>query len=192
MASKEEKREDILKAAIRVISDLGFERTKIEDIAKEAGIGKGTVYEYFESKNTLFMELIRYCIEQLNAGIVKAFADGDNILAKIRNLSVYFTEFFSKHMEIANSMLSGHPLAEEMKNQMTKDWAVINKTIEDEIRAGIRDSEIRANVDPEMAVAVIVGGLEHYIMKKLCLDQVSPEEVNHDGIAKVILTGLVW
>jgi len=44
-ASREEKQTDILKAAIRVFSEHGFDGAKMEYIAKEAGIGKGTIYE---------------------------------------------------------------------------------------------------------------------------------------------------
>lgn len=191
MASKEEKRIEILNAAIKVISELGFEGAKIEDIAKEAGIGKGTVYEYFESKNTLFLEMIHYSVEQYQEGLVKALAKGDNMLAKIRNLSSYCAEFLSNHLAITNSSMSCQTLPEEMRLQMTRDWGLILKTVEDEVRNAIQNSELRANIDPEMATALIIGGLKEYIVKKLYMDKVSLEELNHDGIAKVILTGLV-
>lgn len=191
MATKEEKRIDILNAAVKVISEVGFEGAKIEDIAKEAGIGKGTVYEYFESKNTLFLEMIHYSVEQYQAGLTKALAEGNNMLAKIRNLSSYCAEFLSNHLAIANSSMSCGALPEEMRAQMIKDWDVIQKTIEDEVRIAIQTSEIRANLDPEMATAVIIGGVKQYITKKLFMDRVSLDEINHDGIAKVILTGLI-
>lgn len=191
MATKEEKRIEILNAAIKVVSESGFEGAKIEDIAKEAGIGKGTVYEYFESKNTLFLEMMHYSVEQYRAGLVKALAEGDNMLEKIRNLSSYCAEFLSNHLAISNSSMSGQALPEEMRHQMTKDWGLILKTVEDEVRSAIRSSELRPNSDPEMATALIIGGLKQYIVKKLYMDKVSLEEINHEGIAKVILTGLV-
>lgn len=48
------KKELIIEAAIKVFARDGLEKGKIADIAKEAGIGKGTVYEYFRSKNDIF------------------------------------------------------------------------------------------------------------------------------------------
>ncbi|MDP6456522.1 MAG: TetR/AcrR family transcriptional regulator [Candidatus Marinimicrobia bacterium] len=48
------KRTQIIKAAIEVFARKGLERGKIADVAKEAGIGKGTVYEYFRSKEEIF------------------------------------------------------------------------------------------------------------------------------------------
>lgn len=49
-----DKRTSIVNAAIRVFARKGLEKGKIADVAKEAGIGKGTVYEYFKSKEDIF------------------------------------------------------------------------------------------------------------------------------------------
>ena len=55
---KEQKRELILDTAFELILEKGYSNTKIIDIAQKAGIGKGTVYEYFESKEALVLELV--------------------------------------------------------------------------------------------------------------------------------------
>ena len=64
IVDKEKKRKEIIEAAISVISRTGYHRTKIKDIANEAGVGKGTIYEYFSSKQDLFLEMSRYFYEQ--------------------------------------------------------------------------------------------------------------------------------
>ena len=43
-------RKCILDSAIKLFSKKGYEQTSIEELAKEAGIGKGTVYSYFSNK----------------------------------------------------------------------------------------------------------------------------------------------
>lgn len=60
---KDEKKRQILKAALSVFSRSGYHESTIAAIAHEAGIGKGTVYEYFKDKETLFMELFSFLIE---------------------------------------------------------------------------------------------------------------------------------
>ena len=55
-----DKKTQIINAALKVFAIQGLEKGKIADIAKVAGIGKGTVYEYFKSKNEIFT-----AIEQL-------------------------------------------------------------------------------------------------------------------------------
>jgi TetR/AcrR family fatty acid metabolism transcriptional regulator len=59
-----EKRKSILIAATDVFSKKGFHEATIEDIARTAGIGKGTVYEYFSSKDELFIEMVKFNIQQ--------------------------------------------------------------------------------------------------------------------------------
>jgi len=52
------KADAIIRAAIHVFARDGLERGKIADIATEAGIGNGTVYEYFSSKNEIFNAMV--------------------------------------------------------------------------------------------------------------------------------------
>lgn len=60
------KRELIIEAAIKVFARDGLEKGKIADIAKEAGIGKGTVYEYFRSKEDIFQAIEQYVFTDFN------------------------------------------------------------------------------------------------------------------------------
>ena len=190
--AKEEKRVEILKAALKVISVMGFEGAKMEDIAKEAGVGKGTIYEYFDSKNTMFTEMLRHCTEEFQEGLVKVLAEGENLVEKISNFSKYGADFLQAHALLMNSPIVNHSLPKETKLQMKNDWESIFKLIEDEIRKGISTQEVRSNVDPEMAASVIIGGINQYSIKKLFGEHLTPAEIDHTGIAKVILTGLIW
>jgi len=54
--------EEILAAALDVFTDRGFAATKLEDVARRAGVTKGTIYLYFENKEALFKALIRQTI----------------------------------------------------------------------------------------------------------------------------------
>jgi TetR/AcrR family fatty acid metabolism transcriptional regulator len=60
------KRELIIEAAIKVFARDGLEKGKIADIAKETGIGKGTVYEYFSSKEDIFQAIEQYVFTDFN------------------------------------------------------------------------------------------------------------------------------
>ncbi|HKT58718.1 MAG TPA: TetR/AcrR family transcriptional regulator [Gemmatimonadales bacterium] len=51
--------DEILDAALAVFGESGFARAKIEDVARLAGVSKGTVYCYFDSKESLFREMVR-------------------------------------------------------------------------------------------------------------------------------------
>jgi len=59
VVDKEEMRKSILAAAMNVYVAKGFHAANISDVAKEAGLGKGTIYLYFESKEALAISLIK-------------------------------------------------------------------------------------------------------------------------------------
>ncbi len=65
MPKDPQKEERILAAALRVFAGKGLERGTISDIAEEAGIGKGTVYQYFSSKEEIFKALLVNFFETL-------------------------------------------------------------------------------------------------------------------------------
>jgi len=56
---KEARPEEILDAALELFTEKGFSSTRMIDVAKKAGISKGTLYLYFESKEAIFKELVK-------------------------------------------------------------------------------------------------------------------------------------
>lgn len=59
---KEERAPEILDAALRCFSEKGFAATRMEEIARRAGISKGTIYLYFESKEAVFKALAQQMV----------------------------------------------------------------------------------------------------------------------------------
>jgi AcrR family transcriptional regulator len=59
---KDARPEEIIRAALEVFADRGYAATKLEDVARKAGVTKGTIYLYFENKEALFKALIRQTI----------------------------------------------------------------------------------------------------------------------------------
>jgi len=59
----EEKKERILRCAITEFHEHGFEKAKVETIAKAANIAKGSIYQYFEDKKELFLYAVDWSVE---------------------------------------------------------------------------------------------------------------------------------
>ena len=83
MARPKGKRENILASATDVFSNKGFHMTNIMDIANHAGIGKGTVYEYFDSKSDLFIEVLKFNTESFLNRIKSSIDAVDGFLPKL-------------------------------------------------------------------------------------------------------------
>src|SRR6516225_9695552 len=59
------RREAVLSAALDEFSSRGFEAARLDDVARRAGVAKGTIYLYFRDKESLFQELIRTMLTPL-------------------------------------------------------------------------------------------------------------------------------
>lgn len=71
-----ERRDAILSAALDEFSARGFEPARLDDVARRAGVAKGTIYLYFRDKESLFQELIRSMLTPL-VGTIEALGEAD-------------------------------------------------------------------------------------------------------------------
>ena len=84
------KREAILAAALDEFSEAGFAGTRLDDVAKRAGVAKGTIYLYFTDKEALFQELVRAMLTPL-VGTLQGLAKAD---IPVHGLADRMVEFF--------------------------------------------------------------------------------------------------
>ena len=66
----------VLAAALDEFSSRGFEAARLEDVARRAGVAKGTIYLYFRDKESLFQELIRTMLTPL-VGTIEAMGQSE-------------------------------------------------------------------------------------------------------------------
>jgi AcrR family transcriptional regulator len=90
-AKKKKNKQAILDAAISLFSANGYENTSIEHIAKIAGVGKGTVYSYFQTKNDIIKGFCECELEKIHLELVKRSDQDASILEQM--LTIYMTEF---------------------------------------------------------------------------------------------------
>jgi AcrR family transcriptional regulator len=88
---KQQTRQAILEAAIELFSQKGYEKTSIDEIARSAGIGKGTVYSYFTTKKAIIRGFCEYELEQIHAELVRRSNQDTPILEQM--VVIYMTEF---------------------------------------------------------------------------------------------------
>lgn len=94
IVDKEEKKAKILEAAIKIFSKNGLNNTKISDIAEEASIGKGTIYEYFKSKDEIFSASFYYFTGKFEEGISLRLFRIHDPLEKVRTYFSAWAEMF--------------------------------------------------------------------------------------------------
>lgn len=83
-----DKKIDIFNSGRKLFYDNGFKNTSISDIAEYAGIGVGTFYNYYDSKEDLFMEIYFKENEDLKEKILKSLDLNDNPKAMIKKMII--------------------------------------------------------------------------------------------------------
>src|SRR5436309_2102011 len=84
------RREAILAAALDEFSAQGFAAARLDDVARRAGVAKGTIYLHFRDKETLFQEIIRSVLSPL-VGMLEGIAQAD---APLRSLAERIVDVF--------------------------------------------------------------------------------------------------
>ena len=93
------KRDAILSAAVHVFAIAGFRGADVQEIAKRAGVGKGTVYRYFGDKQELFWATAYWVLEKLDRYLSSAMSAGDRPLEKLHAACCAYGAFFDENPE---------------------------------------------------------------------------------------------
>ena len=84
---KEDRPEEILNAALALFTEKGFAATRMDDVAKQASISKGTLYNYFDSKENIFhavvQEMISPEIDKVEAMVANYKGPTDHLLRQL-------------------------------------------------------------------------------------------------------------
>jgi AcrR family transcriptional regulator len=189
---KEQARVRIIEQALKMFSERGYHRTRMTDIASDLGVSKGAIYQYFESKEQLFIEAIRHHGER-RARIVRGFLDSGSIK------SISTGEFFDEMLELR---LSSLPLGVDLLREtdrnkalrkmlvgVTEEWGKGLVELIDEMKS---KGEIRADVDSSSlsrGILALRDGLYSHLMMGADKNEVRKTWVDIMGyLMKVILT----
>ncbi len=93
------KRQAILDQAIRTFADQGFRGTDVQAIADGAGVGKGTVYRYFRSKQDLFWATTYEVLQRMERHMFEAMEGVEDAREKLRAAAVGYSQFFLANPE---------------------------------------------------------------------------------------------
>ncbi len=94
------RRSEILTAATTVFSERGYRQADCQEVADLAGVGKGTVYRYFDTKEALFTGCLGHALDQLRARVETAALQVDEPLAKLQAAFHAYFAFFDDHPEV--------------------------------------------------------------------------------------------
>ncbi len=158
MEIKKSKRDLILKAAVHVFSTKGYHNTKMEEIAAAAGVGKGTIYEYFSSKLHLFQEMMEGSIRFYYQRLINSTSAGIPFAEKIFLFFEGHIQFCKEHKELTRIVFWDAEIIDEE----LKEWGYIMRKEKESkmcelVQNAIDEGELKP-VDP-LLVTHLIGGV---------------------------------
>lgn len=178
-----ERRQQILAAALDEFSSNGFAATRLDDVAKRAGIAKGTIYLYFKDKEALFQELLRAHIGPV-VGMLETMLATDAAKAlPVRALALRVADLFAdqvlhtRRRDIVRLMLTEGPrfpaLAEfYYREVVSRGMAALRNRMQQAVDAG----ELRDDVLVRFPQLMVAPGLLAIIWRSM-FEQYEPIDV---------------
>lgn len=157
----QDKRRDILEAAEQVFTANGFTAAKMDDIAELAGVAKGTLYLYFDSKQDLFVSLLEDRIWEYVATLTKKLEGVCSVQSFLQALAKVRGQLFVKNQRLLESL--SHSLPNFSKELRLRIWNLRKGLEEPTVEALTRLLPSDYPVAPLQAAAMVNGALDYTV-----------------------------
>lgn len=190
MAAKDNKKDRIIEAAVQILSRKGYHNTKMEEIAVAAGIGKGTVYEYFTGKLQLLQEIMERSFHLYDYSLHSDLNNSLSLEQKIRKLVEGHIRFCQNNKELTRLLFFD---TETIDNEI-RDWAWEKRRMKETqmqkiFTEAVSSGEIRT-MDTELLTIMVSGIFTSFwipiTIEGLDIDAVSAAE----RVTDIIMNGI--
>ncbi|MGA2915210.1 MAG: TetR/AcrR family transcriptional regulator [Sedimentisphaerales bacterium] len=161
-------KDEILEAAMNLFSAKGFHNVSMQDIASESQFAVGTLYNFFQSKEQLFGELLNECGEKIYHTIWPILTNEQlREDEKLRSLVRAYNKLAEENIEFIRLYVSGYgtlTLLLPRNEQAEKIKKILDAKIEEVIESGIRNKIFRP-IDPQIAMLSLVSTIRTFIFE---------------------------
>lgn len=193
IVNKITKRKKIFNTAIKLFAKYGYENTTVSQIAKAAKIGKGTFYEYFDSKEDIIrLAFEKYVTPEKNT---LQFIENPNIspFEKIKILPQILLKEMYKELEcgkvILNLWLSGKAKKIDPNIDFKKMYKKNRELADLLLESAKKKREIRNDI-PSYTSSILIGMLEGIILQILSDPQFGNLDKIGEAIEEILIKGL--
>ncbi len=187
---RQKKEQAIIEVALKLFKKYGFFKTTLNDIARESGMGKATLYYYFTGKEDIFSRIVRRERNDFIKSLKKRINAVQGVEDKLKLLATTRIKIFRNYpnisMIISNEYFSSFDFVEREKENIFKEEVQI---IEDILKKGIQEG-IFAIEDVHtlsLGIYTAIKGLESTL-----LETDSPADINRkvNSLAAVLFYGI--
>ena len=159
-------RERILDAAYRLVSEGGWARGRVADVAAAAGLASGTVYRHFPSRAELFVALLEQVTQREMAVMGRIIAGSGGPAERLHALVRSFIQRAMHNRRLTRALIA-EPCEREVEEARLKLRLAIAGKLAVLLEQGKRTGDLRTPLGAELAAALLVGGFMEALASQL-------------------------
>ena len=175
--TKNNKKELIINAAIKVFADKGFYTANVADVAKEAGVADGTIYLYFKNKDDLLISLFETKMEEILLRFSSLLDCTTNAEEKLRQFIHLYFQMIEEDQNLAEvfqvELRQSSKFLKDYHNQKFIDFLNL---IGDILHQGQSDGQFKTDINIHTMKLIIFGALDE-LARQWILTKVPPDNL---------------
>ena len=191
-AALEDKRRQLLDAAVRVFARKGFHASRVGDIAEEAGVAHGLLYHYFKSKDQVLEAVFHENWSILVARIESVEETDESAADQIRHIAAIVLRTWLHLPDVVRVVIQEFGRSPELGERIGELTLPID-ALRRVIARGIERGEFRKDIDPAFAATVVYGSIDElltaWVLGRLPSDEEAVARAEQT-LVEVILLGL--
>ena len=162
-AAQEEKRRQILNAAVRAFAKKGYHASRVSDIAEEAGVAYGLVYHYFESKDAVLEAIFRDMWGMMVAAINAVEEIEESPREQLRKSCAIVLRTWRDYPDVVRVLVREVARSGEQLQREVEEIAHAFQALQRIVENGQAQKVFRDDISPRLASWVIYGALEEIL-----------------------------
>lgn len=183
------KHQEIIRAAARLFKAKGYHAATVQDIAKEVGMLKGSLYYHIQSKEQLLMDVLMSAVEVVRGGLSRVLASDWSPEEKLKRAVLFHIQAYLENEEVPvfyNELANLPASLQERINAAIRDYEEIWLAI---LRDGAAAGIFRNDLPPRIILHSIFGMCNWTYKWFRPGGKLSPAEIG-DIFAKIVLEGI--
>jgi AcrR family transcriptional regulator len=132
----------LFRCALQLVAERGLPRVTVEDITEAADVGKGTFFNYFESKNHLLATIVDVSLDRVREALELAMMGKRSIQSALRHLFEQIAEDHHGSPELARAFISSFVGSETVRRQLNHKTSDERRLIAQIVEIGQQNGEI--------------------------------------------------
>lgn len=187
-ARGQQRRRQLLDHATRRFAEHGYHTTSVADIVRSVGVGKGVFYWYFDSKEQLFLEILREALTDLRRTQQQAIASEPDPVRRIE-LGLRASLAWSEAHRTYNKLIRFAATESTFTGALRRGQDIAVADVVKHVKEAITEGRIR-NADPDLLAHAMVGVASH-LTHTFIYERDEPADTVADAVVAFCLAGMV-